>query len=85
MGSGAYKVGQIEAGRSINYVRNTDYWGQNPDAKVMANVGRFNFDTIKFVYYQSQEISFEGFKAGNINFVQKIKQEHGQLVIIFLQ
>lgn len=68
MGSGAYKVGQIEAGRSISYVRNTDYWGQNPDAKVMANVGRFNFDTIKFVYYQSQEIAFEGFKAGEYQF-----------------
>lgn len=68
MGSGAYKVGQIEAGRSISYIRNPDYWGAKPEAKVMANVGRFNFDTIKFVYYQSQEIAFEGFKAGEYQF-----------------
>lgn len=68
MGSGAYKVGQIEAGRSISYVRDPNYWGAKPEAKVMANVGRFNFDTIKFVYYQSQEIAFEGFKAGEYQF-----------------
>lgn len=68
MGSGAYQVGKVEAGRSITYVRDPNYWGAKPEAKVMANVGRFNFDNIKFVYYQSQEIAFEGFKAGEYQF-----------------
>lgn len=68
MGSGAYKIGQIEAGRNVSYVRDPNYWGAKSDAGVMANVGRFNFDTIKFVYYQSQEIAFEGFKAGEYQF-----------------
>lgn len=68
MGSGAYKIGQIEAGRSITYERDPNYWGIKPEAKVMANVGRFNFDKIKYVYYQSDEVAFEGFKAGQYQF-----------------
>lgn len=53
MGSGPYQVGKIDAGRAITYVRDKNYWGAKPESKVMANVGRFNFDAIKFVYYQS--------------------------------
>ncbi len=68
MGSGAYKVGKIDAGRGISYIRDPNYWGFNPQAKVMANVGRFNFDQIKFVYYQNNEVAFEGFKAGQYQF-----------------
>lgn len=64
MGSGPYKLGRVEAGRSVSYVRNPNYWGW----QVMANHGRFNFNTIKFVYYQSDEIAFEGFKAGQYRF-----------------
>lgn len=64
MGSGPYKLGRVEAGRSVSYVRNPNYWGW----QVMANRGRFNFNTIKFVYYQSDEIAFEGFKAGQYRF-----------------
>lgn len=68
MGSGAYRVGNIEPGRSVTYVRDPNYWGAKPEAGVMANVGRFNFDTIKFVYYQNPEVAFEGFKAGQYQF-----------------
>lgn len=68
MGSGAYKIANIEAGRSITYERDPNYWGIKPEAKVMANVGRFNFDKIKYVYYQSDEVAFEGFKAGQYQF-----------------
>jgi peptide/nickel transport system substrate-binding protein/microcin C transport system substrate-binding protein len=34
----------------------------------MVNRGRYNFDMIKFVYYQSDEIAFEGFKSGQYRF-----------------
>ncbi|WP_083874889.1 extracellular solute-binding protein [Moraxella macacae] len=68
MGSGAYQVGRVDAGRSISYVRDPNYWGAKPESGVMANVGRFNFDTIKFVYYQNPEVAFEGFKAGEYQF-----------------
>lgn len=68
IGSGAYKVGAIDAGRSITYVRDPNYWGAKPEAGVMANVGRNNFDQIKYVYYQNPEVAFEGFKSGEYLF-----------------
>ena len=49
MGSGAYKVGTIDAGRAITYVRDPNYWGAKPDAGVVVNVGRYNFDQIKCI------------------------------------
>ncbi len=64
MGSGPYKLGRVEAGRSVSYVRDPNYWGRN----LMVNRGRYNFDRIKFVYYQSDEIAFEGFKSGQYRF-----------------
>lgn len=64
MGSGAYQVGQIEAGRSVSYVKDPNYWGVD----VMANRGRFNFDEIRFVYYQDELVAKEAFLAGQFNF-----------------
>ena len=63
-GSGPYKLGRVEAGRAVSYVRDPNYWGRD----LMVNRGRYNFDMIKFVYYQSDEIAFEGFKAGQYRF-----------------
>ncbi|MGI9340666.1 MAG: extracellular solute-binding protein, partial [Psychrobacter sp.] len=64
MGSGPYKLGRVEAGRSVSYVRDPNYWGRD----LAVNRGRYNFDMIKFVYYQSDEIAFEGFKSGQYRF-----------------
>ena len=64
MGSGPYKLGRVDAGRSVSYVRDPNYWGRS----LMVNRGRYNFDMIKFVYYQSDEIAFEGFKSGQYRF-----------------
>lgn len=64
MGSGPYQLGRVEAGRSVSYVRDPNYWGRN----LAVNRGRYNFDMIKFVYYQSDEIAFEGFKSGQYRF-----------------
>lgn len=68
IGSGAYQIGNIDNGRAITYVRDPNYWGAKPEAGVMVNVGRYNFDKIKYVYYQSNEVAFEGFKAGEYQF-----------------
>ena len=64
VGSGPYKLGRVDAGRSVSYVRDPNYWGRD----LMVNRGRYNFDMIKFVYYQSDEIAFEGFKSGQYRF-----------------
>lgn len=73
MGSGPYKLGRVDAGRSVSYIRDPNYWGRD----LMVNRGRYNFDMIKFVYYQSDEIAFEGFKSGQYRFRPKTKHQIG--------
>ncbi|WP_326519164.1 extracellular solute-binding protein [Acinetobacter sp. CAAS 2-6] len=60
LGSGPYVIDRIDAGRSITYKRNPNYWGKD----LIINRGRYNFDKIKYVYYRNLDIAFEGFKSG---------------------
>lgn len=60
LGSGPYLLDQIQAGRSISYRRNPNYWAKN----LPVNRGRYNFDRLKYVYYRNSDIAFEAFKAG---------------------
>ena len=60
LGSGPYLIERIDAGRSISYKRNPGYWGKD----LPVNKGRYNFDRLKYVYYRSLDIAFEGFKSG---------------------
>ncbi|MET0852488.1 MAG: extracellular solute-binding protein [Candidatus Rokuibacteriota bacterium] len=64
LGSGAYRVESVDPGRSITYRRVPDYWG----AKLPVNVGRFNFDVIRYDYYRDSTVSLEAFKAGAYDF-----------------
>ncbi len=60
LGSGPYKVGKIEPGKSIEYVRNDDYWGKDlPFWK-----GHNNFDRLVYDYYRDSNIALEAFFAG---------------------
>jgi microcin C transport system substrate-binding protein len=59
LGSGPYRVGRFEPGRFIEYERVADWWGAN----LPANVGQYNFDTIRYEYYRDRNVGFEGFKA----------------------
>ncbi len=63
VGSGPYTVSKIDAGRSIIYQRDPDYWGKD----LPVNRGRFNFDEVRFDYYRDASAMFEAFKAGNID------------------
>ena len=60
LGSGPYVIEKIDAGRSISYKRNPNYWGKD----LAVNRGRYNFDRIKYVYYRNLDVAFEGFKSG---------------------
>lgn len=62
-GSGPYTVSKIDAGRSITFHRNPDYWGKD----LPVNRGRFNFDDIRFDYYRDASAMFEAFKSGTID------------------
>ncbi|MFC0410047.1 extracellular solute-binding protein [Roseomonas elaeocarpi] len=67
LGSGPYKVGRFEAGRSMVLQRVPDYWGR--DLPTMR--GLQNFDTQRFEYYRDATVAFEGFKAGQLDFRQE--------------
>lgn len=64
VGSGPYKVGHFEAGRSITFERVKDYWAQDLGVRK----GRFNFDTVHYDYYSDDTVALEAFKAGNYDF-----------------
>jgi len=59
LGSGAYKVGRLEAGHYIEYDRVKDWWGAN----LPVSVGSNNFDTIRFQFYRDRDVAFQGFTA----------------------
>lgn len=64
IGSGPYVVGSLEAGRTITYRRNPEWWGRD----LPINRGRFNFDEVRFDYYRDATALFEAFKSGQISF-----------------
>lgn len=64
VGSGPYKIADVQPGRSITYQRVADWWGKD----LPVNRGRYNFDRIRFDYYRDLDVVFEAFKAGAIDF-----------------
>ena len=64
LGSGAYVLEKAEAGQTLVYRRNPDYWGQD----LPINRGTNNFDTIRIEYFADSTAAFEAFKAGTYTF-----------------
>ncbi len=67
IGSGPYKIKSFDAGRSITYELNEDYWGFKNNA-VPIKVGKDNFGTIRYDYYKDRGVEREAFKSGEIDF-----------------
>ena len=63
LGSGAYRIKEFSAGRSIVYERVKDYWGRN----VNVNIGRNNFDELRFEYFRDATVAIEAFKANTVD------------------
>ncbi len=59
-GSGPYLVDKIDAGSSISYKRDLNYWGRD----LPINKGRYNLDEVGFVFYRDANVLFEDFKKG---------------------
>ncbi|PHQ67357.1 MAG: hypothetical protein COB93_11160 [Sneathiella sp.] len=64
LGSGPYRVKELEPNRYITYERVPDYWG----AELPINVGRNNFDTIRYDFYRDSAVLLEAFKAGEYDY-----------------
>jgi microcin C transport system substrate-binding protein len=67
LGSGAYRIAQVDAGRSITYERVKDWWGAN----LPLNRGRYNYDQIRFDYYRDETVQLEAFLAGRYDVRQE--------------
>ena len=63
LGSGAYRIKEFSAGRSIVYERVKDYWG----SKINVNIGRDNFDELRFEYFRDATVAIEAFKTNTVD------------------
>jgi microcin C transport system substrate-binding protein len=64
LGSGPYKVGRFDFGRTLVLERVADYWGQDlPTAK-----GLNNFGSIRTEYFRDATVALQAFKAGQVDF-----------------
>tara|TARA_B100001123_G_scaffold447385_2_gene604747 strand:- start:555 stop:2300 length:1746 start_codon:yes stop_codon:yes gene_type:complete len=64
LGSGPYKVDSVDQGRSISFRRVEDYWGKD----LPVNVGRYNFDVIRYDIYRDETVAVEAIKSGAYDF-----------------
>ena len=64
LGSGPYRIKEVDAGRSIVVERVADYWGKD----LGVNRGFNNFDTIRYDYYRDTNVMLEAFKAGAFDY-----------------
>lgn len=64
LGSGPYRIKDMEGGRFISYERVADWWAKD----LPVTRGQWNFDEIRFTYYRDRVAAFEEFKAGKTDF-----------------
>ena len=63
LGSGAYRIKEFSPGRNIVYERVKNYWGRD----LNVNVGRDNFDELRFEYFRDTTVALEAFKADTVD------------------
>ena len=63
LGNGAYRIKEFVAGRTVVYERVKDYWGKD----LNVNIGRDNFDEMRFEYFRDQTVAIEAFKADHVD------------------
>jgi microcin C transport system substrate-binding protein len=63
LGSGPYRVKEFIPGRSIVYERVPNYWA----SKLNVNVGKNNFDEVRYEYFRDTTVALEAFKGDQID------------------
>jgi len=63
LGCGAYRIKEFVAGRRIVYERVADYWGKD----LNVNIGRDNFNELRFEYFRDATVAIEAFKADAVD------------------
>lgn len=64
LGSGPYRVGKVDNGRSLTFERNPDWWGKDlPVAK-----GMFNFDHFSVEYFADIDVARQVLRGGGFDY-----------------
>ena len=63
LGNGAYRIKDFTPGRTIVYERVPDYWG----GALAVNIGRDNFNELRFEYFRDSTVALEAFKADQVD------------------
>jgi microcin C transport system substrate-binding protein len=63
LGSAPYRIKDFAPGRSVTVERVKDHWG----AKLAVNVGRHNFDEIRYEYFRDGTVALEAFKGDQVD------------------
>jgi ABC-type oligopeptide transport system substrate-binding subunit len=61
LGSGPYKITEVDPGRKVVFTRVKDYWAKD----LPINRGHYNFDTITYTYFRDDDIALQAFKSGD--------------------
>ncbi len=63
LGSAAYRIKEFVPGRSVSVERVKDYWGRD----LNVNVGRNNFDELRYEYFRDGTVALEAFKGDQVD------------------
>jgi microcin C transport system substrate-binding protein len=63
LGSGPYKIKEFIAGRTVVLERTKDYWARD----LNVNVGRNNFDELRYDFFRDATVAIEAFKADQVD------------------
>jgi microcin C transport system substrate-binding protein len=63
LGNGAYRIKEFVAGRTVVYERVKEYWAKD----LNVNIGRDNFDELRFEYFRDSTVALEAFKADTVD------------------
>lgn len=63
LGCGPYRVKDFTPGRSLALERVKDYWGKD----LNVNLGRNNFDELRYEYFRDSIVALEAFKADTVD------------------
>jgi microcin C transport system substrate-binding protein len=66
IGSGPYRIGPVNFGKDITYVRDPDYWARDLNVKR----GMENFDRIEVKIYKDNTAKLEALKAGEFDLMR---------------
>ena len=81
LGNGAYRIKEFVPGRSVVYERLKDYWAKD----LNVNIGRDNFDGIRYEYFRDPTLALEAFKADHATGASRTVRRTGLRLTIFLR